>query len=325
MDHNFQKYFSDSVTKVRDLDHQGNNKLYEVTTEKGRFLLKQYSDSSQHGWKRGENESTQISLLWGLGFREIPRLVSFTPSGNVAVYSFIPGRVLEQKEVSKENMVQLAYFAAKMHNIGDEHKAKVNLSKTFSLSIADYLGVLDMRVAQIKSDFEGSSEARDFFYNEVLPKVEKVKKSILDQTSNPSIQLPLSKQAIVHGDFGVHNLIVDQDKKGTVVDFEYSSRDDPLKDIFSVLHHHKHQEIPLELKKLFLDTYLSQRPNAEALAKKIKLLNPWAIMEWVLIYLNPFSKQYAKHMSFSQGVDDIEEIRKIRLERASNRLESLTI
>jgi hypothetical protein len=323
MEFRFQEYFNDDLIQVNNLNHKGNNQLYEVITKQKRYLLKRYSTISKDKYNRGEVEFNAISYLWNLGFKEIPQPYYFLKNENIGIYSFEDGRVLNPEEIKEKDIINSIKFIVKLHKLGNHHKEKFALERTSCINLSDCLKLINNRINNLIEDFDGPDVVQEFLENEVIPKAKKLIQNLILKKDNYSPNnLELDNQVLTQGDFGFHNTLVFQDKY-VYIDFEYFGRDDPVKQLLGFIHHDQTRTLSNSLKNIYLNEYIKLTSPNEDLIKRLKLLDPLFGLNFVLIYLNPFSKNYLKHLQFAHGNNNLDFLRKDRFEKAKWKLNNL--
>ncbi|MFH1358693.1 MAG: aminoglycoside phosphotransferase family protein [archaeon] len=324
METNFQKHFKEKVLEVRRLDHKGNNILFKIITPNQNFLLKKYSTIQDDNWNRGKTEFFAINYLWNKGFREIPKPFNFNEQDNLGIYSFEDGRILDQSEIKDKDILAAASFLAKIHNLDIKDKNNFKCERTKCLEFFDYIKLIENRYEKITSDFVGGETVKNFLNKEVYPKIKELKEYFLKSSEKfNTCELPLAQQVVTPGDFGFHNILIDSDKY-VFIDFEFCGRDDPAKQILDFLHHDKTKLLNKELKDLFLKRYHNHTSWDDCFKDRLIVLDPLIGMNWLLIYLNPFSKNYLNHLRFSQKNLDVDALFNERLEKAKVKLKNLS-
>jgi len=319
----FQLYFGEDLISVVDLEHKGNNKLFEIVTPKGKYLLKEYSTIQKDRWDRGETEFRAISYLWGKGFRNVPQPLHFYERDNVGIYSFEEGNIKKDENANEKDVKIMADFLAKIHNLNNKDKIEFPFERTRCLCMSDYTQLIDARINTISEDFAGGKEEKNF-WESVCIKSEEIKDSFKIKSSGLNGKLSLNKQVLTPGDFGFHNMLINGEKY-TFLDFEYFGRDDPAKQVLDFIHHDKTKNLDRELKSLFLEEYMEKNLSPPCFGERLRLIDPLIGLNWVLIYLNPLSKQYQDHMKFSRGDSfNPEKIVKERIIKAKAKLNNLT-
>lgn len=324
MNNEFQKYFQEDIGSELKLDHTGNNQLFKITTFKREYILKKYSTLQKDLWNRGMTEFKTLNNLWEIGFREIPEPLRFYEKENIGIYSFERGIILKPEEVVEKDVIGVANFLTKLHSLRTYEKQKFALERTKCLCILDYANLIKTRIKSISEDFSADENAKEFWYSIIIPRAEELIKVVLSQEKKIDLsrKLSLEEQVVTPGDFGFHNILIDKEKY-IFLDFEYCGRDDPMKQLLDFVHHDKTININKELKFLFLEEYKEKRAFSDIFEKRLKIIDPLIGMNWVLVYLNPLSKNYQNHLQFSRDFN-INEIIKERIIKAESKLSKLS-
>ncbi|MEK6820297.1 MAG: HD domain-containing protein, partial [Nanoarchaeota archaeon] len=232
----FQKYFQKQIIKIENLEHKGNNKLFKISLDKRKnknFILKEYSTVQTDGWDRGKTEFGFISYFWKRGLRNIPEPIVYDENEHIGVYSFVKGKKLASKELKKEDIIEIANFLSKVYQAPAEDKKKFGLAKEACLTLNDYIKIIDNRITNIinySPSGKNGRRARDFLDREIIPLAEKIKQDFYRNSLNFNEELSIDEQVIIPGDFGFHNCLVSP-KGHFLLDFEYSGRDDPIRQV----------------------------------------------------------------------------------------------
>ncbi len=323
LEEEFQKYFSGRITKVDNLNHCGNNKLFSVTLPDGKYLLKLYSHRHMDCWNRGESEFKALSFLNKKGFEEVPKAISFWMEDNAAVYSYAAGRNLDPFEIMPEYAIKAADFLARLHSLSSEDKKLFGPASSACLSLENYIEVIDRRLAFV-SNPEADSTATGFLEKKVKPRINELRDEFRRKTSGIDTKktLPIEKQVLTPADFGFHNILVSS-QGYTFIDFEYFGRDDPARQILDFIHHDKSKGMGRNLKNIFWEAYTKNAKTDSEFMERIYLADPLVGMAWVLIFLNVLSKEYLEHLRFSREESRIPEIIKNRIKLAEVKLTQL--
>ena len=322
----FQKYFQDTILGIEKLDHKGNNQLFKIAFSDKKYILKRYSKLHRDNWERGKTEFKAITYMWDKGFREIPKPLDFDEKGNIAIYSYEQGQTLDASRARKKDILKAVRFLIKLNGVETDDKKKFSPASAACLNLVGYVDIIDRRL-ETMSDYEPKDfigeEAKFFLVNQVYPKVEELKSIFFKKTTSMDIEseLSLEEQVLSPGDFGFHNILIDQEDC-KFIDFEYFGRDDPARQVLGFIHHDKSSKISDELKDYFLDSYKNGRNLSRNFEKRIEIVSPLVEMAWILIYLNVLSKDYMKHAKFAQG--GIENLIQERLFKAEKKLKGFS-
>tara|TARA_Y100000310_G_scaffold341434_1_gene440565 strand:- start:1746 stop:2750 length:1005 start_codon:yes stop_codon:yes gene_type:complete len=320
----FQKYFQKPILDVNQIDHKGNNQLYKILLDQKTLLLKKYSDVTvADHWNRGKTEFEFLSYFWEKGFRNIPQPIKLFNKENIGIYSYESGRILSQEEAKEKDIKQLGISLARFHRIDSKGKQQFPAARESSLSLQDYLTLLNNRADRLRNSKVYES-GKDFLYQEVFPTLDQLKNSFSKKTKNFNLdqKLDIKDQVLTPGDFGFHNVLVDNNKY-TFLDFEYAGRNDPVQQISHFIHQPTSRNIRKDLKDLFLENYHEKANCSKEFDKRFELVEPLVMTWWVFNQLNVLLPDYMKHLKFSHDSKDEEYFEKLtnnRLEIAKEKL-----
>lgn len=312
-----RKYFNGDIIGINCLNHTGNNQIFEVVTGTQKLILKKYSKRNQEVWDRCEKEYTALRYLWGKGFREIPEPIKMFKEDRVAIYGFVEGLKPKIKELDKLDIQKAADFLIKLHRIDNKDKNQFGLASSACVNLKEYLNVLDKRLYSFKQYFptEGIQyQAKELIESKVIPQIQRIKNDFLMKIKGKDInqELLIDEQVLTPADYGFHNILKDKDNL-RVIDFEYFGRDDPARQIMDFIHHDKSAALDIQLKKDFIEYYVSSMNKDEEFISRLKLIDPLIGMTWVLISLNKFGNK----------INEDESVLCERLSKAKSKLENL--
>lgn len=318
-----QRYFDEKITSFERINHVGNNILYKVALPSGNKLLKKYSKFHAQNWPRGEREFKSLKYLWEMGFREIPKPFGFYPKDNIGIYSFEDGRILKQEEVGEREILALSDFIVKLHSLDARG---FPIASTAVLCPDDYAKDLEIRIKNLEeqSNHEKvNAENKRFLYKDIAPFVKKLVVDFRKKYSKEELskELPLDQQRLNLGDFGIHNVLISENKY-VFLDFEYFGREDPVKELLGFLHHDKHLKISNDLKKKFVENYLRKTNAPASLEERMYAADPMKGATFLLVYLNVLKSKYLEQLR-GQGAD-IESVVQERIAKAKYKLENIS-
>ena len=314
----FTKYFQQTIYEIKRVSHNGNNAIYVVNTETGKFIFKRYF-KHYDSWNRGVSEFNALSFL---SQKELPvpnALKFYQP--DVGIYSFNEGSPVLGKNVALEDIKKAAYFLARVHNFNETDKIQFGPASSACLSLADYIKVIDKRYSRIVGfvDSDTPIKTRRLVLEDVAKKIQDVKTRFFHDSSGLDLesQLSLRDQVLTPADFGFHNILKNKTEY-TFIDFEYFGRDDPARQLLDFFHHGSSREISPDLKKLFLNEYFGKISSDKKISEdRLKILDPLIGITWALICLNAVNRDYNIH------IEGREELARQRISEAEERLEQI--
>ena len=193
------------------------NKIYELDTIKGKYILKILSKKNTDIIEKSE-KIADIAKDNGLSSETAIKLndkyVNNINGYNVILYPFYDGVILQSKELSLEHIKLAANFLANLHNIP--------ISETFSTKIYE------------KNDFKKlyklSLNYDDSFYNTFKKNIDKIV-NIYDEVYNSYLKLS-NQMAYTHKDFNRKNILW-KNLEYKVIDWETACVSNPSIDFFN--------------------------------------------------------------------------------------------
>ncbi len=321
----FQKYFNERIVDVSKLSHVGNNYLYRVDLEKSQpRLLKRYAGVHINNWPRATCEFSALSALWKSGFRDIPQPLEIYASENVAVYSFEEGYNLKASEVREKDILRMADFLLRLHHLPVEAMQEFGPASAPTLSLSQSIEDIETRINHLSDkspEHSCSKRVRDLFYGRIVPRTRALVEHTKRIAPNYNKVLPLDEQVLTPGDFGIHNLIVNENGKHVFIDFEYFGRNDPAAQFMNFLHHDRSADISRNLKDLFTKEYMSRLPVTPAFKERMMVIDPLQGMHWTLIFMNVMRPEYIDQLR-KAGANIEKEVDE-RLSKAEKKLDNL--
>lgn len=319
-----QKYFEEDIISSRQLNHRGNNRIYQVVSANGRYAVKKYSTAQDDKWDRGKTEYDALSLFLKNGIANVPKPFQFDRDNSVGIYEWVEGTKTNPEKIEEKNILEAVRFLIELHSINKEDIKNFQASRTSCFSNEDAVNLIQRRYEKIYSNFIGNEGQRRFLEHEIYPQIKKLAEKAFSDNIYPA-RLGIEEQVITPGDFGFHNILISLLDKHTFVDFEYCGRDDPAKQILDFLHHEHSKRIPDRLKSMFVNAYEEGMKHPKVFHDRLIKLDPIIGMDWVLIYLNPLSRKYREHLEFSSPGANIEDIIDERIEKAKNKMNNLFV
>jgi hypothetical protein len=316
----FQKYFNERIDSVKELNHKGNNRLFEVKAGQKKYLLKKYATFQRDGWDRGLTEFKALSLLYPRGF-SVPRPIEFFKQNNIGIYSFEDGKRIDLENANERDIIAAASYIGKLNALSTKDKEDFALERTNCLTVSDYIKLLRERYDTIIRDFAGDLKEKQFLERQILPKIDILERQTLKRCRFPYRRLTIEEQIVSPGDFGLHNILFNEQTGRYIFhDLEYCGRDDPARPVLDLVHHEKSRKIPAKLRDLFIQE-CEKHLQDEYFNERVRIVDPLIGMNWVLIYMNVFSRDYQKHLTNLNR--NVEEEIKERFEKACQKLDNL--
>ena len=267
-----------------------NNRVFKLTfSNQDPLILKRYFQHPQDPRQRLFAEYFFLQYAWSLGIRCIPQPLFFDEKANAAIYSFIPGKSVEPKDLSESLIQQTVDFFLALNKSTHQDK-RLPLASESCFSIQQHLQTIEKRVVALLSYEHPVLE--EFLHCCLLPYWENVRESIVGA---PDYVLSEEERCISPSDFGFHNALLDNSQLG-FIDFEYAGWDDPAKTVCDFFCQPR-IPVPQSFFQKVSHTFVSG--NARAL-HRIELLFPAYRIKWCCIILNCFSPIGQTRRTFAQ-------------------------
>jgi len=306
----------------------GNNRLYRIVTEQGKYILKYYFRHEDDKRNRLNSEYMFCSFAWNHGIRCIAKPIAMDQKSSVGIYGFIEGSRLRNDCVTwKEVSQALDFFATLNMYRSCADAASILDGAEACFSIKEHIDLIDRRVGrlrsiEIKDDID--RETYEFVTDNLAQKWSEIKNSVMtvvNASGIPYAEKILAEDMVISpSDFGFHNVIQGDDGLIYFIDFEYAGWDDPAKvsgDFFSQV------AVPVSMEYFqgFIETVASCTRNAGRTMQRMRLLMPVYRIKWCCILLNHFLHVGKERKRFAD--EDAPDKKRVQLEKARSLLNSI--
>lgn len=322
---------SHSGISLSPMNGGGNNRIYQVEADTGKYALKVYFNHEKDTRDRLGSEWKFLNYAWDNGIRNIPKPIACSTEDNLGLYSFIEGEHIRGREIRNEYIKQAVYFVESLNSFSAmKKKGEIPLASEACLSINEHIQTVERRVNRllnIPKTAKGDEDAQGFIINCLLLEWNRLRADIFDlykqeEFSDINTKITLAEQCITPSDFGFHNALID--KKGTIffIDFEYAGLDNPAKlicDFFNQV------AVPVPLKHVddFKAVFVQSNDTTNALHLKVKILMPVYCIKWCCIILNDFLPVDAARRQFAKTSENTLSQKQIQLAKAKAKLSTL--
>lgn len=284
---------------VVPVDGGGNNKVFAVHTQSGKYLVKIYYSNPSDTRNRLKAEYSFLKYARKIGIECVPKPILSSSEKNMGLYEFVQGRKLTSPELVPQHISQAANFVRALN----ERLKKDDTLPTASeacFSIEQHFLLINKRIKKLLSlPVIAEIDHQALLLVGKLDSVLKnLKDDIVARCGPISKQLDVADRCISPSDFGFHNALLRDNGEISFIDFEYAGWDDPAKmigDFFS------QPAIPVSLKYFdsFISEALSYSKNNYELAQRARLLLPLFQIKWCCIILNDFLPDAARRRHFA--------------------------
>ncbi len=300
-------------------DKGGNNRIDLVHVDDKTYVVKWYFSSAKDTRDRLSSEWSFLEYAHRLAPEFVPAALAHSPEDHVALYEFIPGDKLDVTEIDAVAVEKAAEFLRQINSANESVRAvKLPDASEAFFTLQEHMDHVDKRLER----FTGlTTEAADFlsFSQELAEFWDLLKEWMASEAKTQGISLTAAIEKedrfISPSDFGFHNVLSDQNKNLTFIDFEYAGWDDGAKAIADFF---LQPALPVDQEHfdLFVKTVLSNHENAEKVIKRVQIIHPLLALKWCCIILNPFVPEWAARNQFADSASDLNILKRQRLNSA---------
>jgi hypothetical protein len=305
----------------------GNNRLYRVETVDGRcYALKWYPQSVGDSRDRLGAEWSALEFLARQKVSDVPRGIAFDAVAGFALYEWIEGGPVDHPD--DRAIAAAIAFVTKLHELRQAAGAEVLAPASEACrSAAEVLDQVDRRLARLRDVAEGEPSLAEFLHQEFLPQRSRVEHWVRAGFAlrgwDFDRPLDADRMTLSPSDFGFHNALRRVDGTIAFIDFEYFGWDDPVKLMADFLQHPGMSLSP-QLAETFRLAMLSLfGGDDEAVADRLRLMEPLYTLRWCMILLNEFLPERWQTRAFAGRYDDRQRATQVQLSKARRQLARL--
>ncbi len=277
---------------ISNLKGGGNNQVFLVKHLNKNYVIKSYFPNLGNQHSRIASEYCFLEHAWKLGIRNIPEPLAKFKEDNIAIYSYIKGRVPKQKDVEINEAIK---FLLELNT--DRDSVKLPYAAESCFCFQDYIDTVDKKFSGLFASAK-ENQLLEFLKGSFQPKWNKIKSNFSKKYKDSLKELfPIDETFVTPSDFGFHNAII-KNGRTYFIDFEYAGIDDMVKTICDFFCQPKY---PVSIKHLskFTSSLLGLVKDPVHLVWRIHELMPICQMKWCCIILNIFLKEGKKRREFS--------------------------
>lgn len=292
-----------STLKLESCGTGGNNRVYVVSLDGRRLVVKQYFRHPSDRRDRLRTEQLFLKYAEAVAISCVPKVIACSVERGFGVFEYIEGRRLQGSDVSEARVREAVGFFLKLNDSAHRTAAiELPVASEACFSVEEHFAMVDSRIARltnIPATAKIDQAAKDFV-GELAARWNKVKFEIASKAGRLGLQLTgrVIEDCISPSDFGFHNALERPSGEVCFLDFEYAGRDDPAKmvgDFFS----HPAVPVPAEHFDEFVRATMSFSPHANLLETRARLLFPVFQTKWCCIILNDFIPEEARRRKFA--------------------------
>jgi thiamine kinase-like enzyme len=271
------------ITPVAD---GGNSSLFRIETPHGNFALKRYPDERADPRRRRQTERDALQFLAEQGFSDVP--VFLGSHERFSLYSWLGGTGITHPDES--DVRQALDFWQRLRassTVAEAERFGAAFEACNSLDV--FLVQLSARAERLLTAVAHDGELLNFVRDEILLCLHETGKRVREMYHSrrlPTGVISRDEQQLIHGDYGIHNMLKHADGRIFVLDFEYFGWDDPIKMVADFV---LHPGIPLSaaLRERCLEMALACGRSAD-FSVRLEAQLPLFAVRWALITLNAF-------------------------------------
>lgn len=299
-----------------------NSDVYKVGTDKkNQYVAKRYIVRESDARDRLTTEFQGLSFLWRNGIRNIPQPLCMSKSDQLGIYRYIPGKKMQQQEITLPDVEIAAEFLRSMHQVAHEEKSHNQpVASEACFSLHDYSWGIEQRINTLLHTDSFSrhwkTAVHHFLTSEFQPVFYQIRQFVADACTDRGMDahavLPPKARTLSSTDFSFHNAIR---YKRTVyfIDFEYYGWDDPSK-VVANFFLHPGVVLPAALRVAFYEHASRIFASDDGFGRRLPFIYLLMSLKWSLIMLNVFTR------SVSGPNDTIKRNYGIQLEKARKQL-----
>lgn len=304
-----------------------NNKVFRLGTVAGDLLFKSYFHHPKDTRDRLSQEMTFLRHLQRTGGDLSARPLAANAVEHVAIMEFLHGVRPRESEIDLHHIEQaIAFIRATNRDLNHPETRAIPVASEACFTVRSHIATAQKRVdrlAQILNEDEVDAQAIAFVTNELVPRWQMTRQSILAHWSDAELEAVLSQEerCLSPSDFGFHNSLRTEDGKLRFLDFEYAGWDDPAKLVIDFANQ-PDMLLDRALTDQFKNALLELNAHPKALARRIESLESLYQIKWACICLNNFLEFGRTRTQFTEGrSSDEKKIRESQLIKARIMLE----
>lgn len=253
-------HFGGDPGAIEEIPEGGNNRLLRLGVDDQNLLAKFYRPDKR---LRMEREFEALSLLRPLGL-SVPQAFFKNDAEQFAVYSLEPGHTKPVGELSQTEAEQLDNFVLALYELPPaglhwslpRARWECRAFKGYTDIIHERMDTFQRALGSSETDARVVELGRQMRLGAVVGElVQQATAGI--RPEQLAQELPENYLRLTPVDFGAHNALFDGSRM-TIVDFEYTCVDDPLRTLAEFVNHQVTRDMDPQLRRHVVDYFLSQ-------------------------------------------------------------------
>jgi len=310
------RLLTESPKEIRSVSGGANNRVWEVKTLQGKYLLKEYFRSPEDSRDRFTSEKAFYTHAQHKAPGKVPQVQAWDPEGEAGLFFWLEGRKLTDLEVTGARVQEALEFFAALNRAPLPAPSDLPAAAEAAWTVYEHLNLVSRRIDQLQqisgTDSE-AQEARHLAQEKVIPAWQRILKITNREWPEKGRGTHRATACVSPSDFGFHNSLLVGDGRLRFFDFEYAGWDDPAKmaaDFFC------QPRIPAPASEFPRVVALLAElfPQDAEVADRATSLWPVYRMKWICIMLNEFLPAGKTRRGFSLGEEAQVELRRQRIQ-----------
>lgn len=312
--------YEDEFVNFFPLNGGANNRVYLLNFKNSKLILKHYFKDKNDLRKRLFAEFSFLTYADQNNISCVPKPIFCDEKLNIGIYSHLDGRKAIPSDVNDTTIKEaIAFFG--LLNENKENGKHLPKASEGCFSIQEYFDIIEKRISILLQETSQETEVGFFIKKDLLPTWQDVKQKTINNAAYLKLSiedsLSLEELCITPSDFGLHNVIINNEKI-YFIDFEYAGWDDPAKTVCDFFCQPA-IKISEDYFEIFNQKIAGSFKNPKKCLNRIKLVFPLCHVKWICIMLNIFINIGKKRRDFS----NVEEQKQEQLRKAIALLEKL--
>jgi len=319
------RLLQEAPKEIRSVSGGANNRVWELKTTQGKYLLKQYFRSPEDSRDRFASEKAFYTHAQNKVPGKVPQVQAWDPEGEAGLFVWVEGRKLTEPEVTGARVQEALEFFTALNRLPLPNLSDLPSAAEAAWTVCEHLDLVNRRISrlqQISGEDSETKEARHLVRANVMPAWERIFKTARREWPEKGRGTHRAAPCVSPSDFGFHNSLLGGDDHLRFFDFEYAGWDDPAKmaaDFFCQPRipapASEFPRVAARLAELF--------PQDAEVAERAISLWPVYRMKWICIMLNEFLPLGESRRQFSLGAPVWETLQQEKLGQARVALQRL--
>jgi len=293
------------VVSVAPVVGGGNNRLYCVSTDTGRYALKSYLRQDTDPRDRLNTEFRAMRFLNQHNDPAIPTAVACDPGAGFALYEWVDG--FDISNPGESEIMAALDFVKRLKSLSREKSAReLPLASEACLSAQELIKQVQARLTRLRDVSATHRPLKAFLDNDLAPLFSILRDRVLNAYAAgrwlPERDIDEAFRILSPSDFGFHNALRTVDGDILFIDLEYFGWDDPVRLVADFLLH-PGMQLRDVLKRKFADEAAVIFCDDGNFKERFDLLYPLIGLRWVLIILNDFLPERQERRRFASQMD----------------------